>query len=117
MLLFFYNITKEALYFISGLNEKFGNWTNQGSCKAIGEDPSWGPGNQLQQMYRCITEDYCFSEDRTIPCREAAPDTSLPLCKSALFYKYDSYFNQKSLIFFKTYENIVLCTLHCFLLS
>ena len=62
-----------------------GNWTNDGECQAEGEEPSCGPGNQLQ-IRTCVdgTLEKCTNEDieRTATCLDAG--SALPSCQKVL---------------------------------
>ena len=60
----------------------FGVWTNDGTCVAVGDDASCGPGNQ-RQTRTCTdgTIDKCTATgltERTVSCSDAG--TSLPDC-------------------------------------
>ena len=58
-----------------------GEWTNEGECKATGDDKTCGPGNQSQTR-PCTdgTNDQCTNADtsKTVSCDDAG--TSLPEC-------------------------------------
>ena len=63
------------------IEKRLGNWVNDGTCIATGDDPSCGPGNQTQK--RTCTDgstDKCNDSDleQVIPCSEAG--TALPDC-------------------------------------
>ena len=68
----------------------FGEWGNEGECKASGAVSTCGPGTQLQKR-SCTdgTVETCTAEDkhRTITCKDA--DSELPKCpgKSAIVTK------------------------------
>ena len=59
----------------------FGEWENEGSCQAEGDDPTCGAGLQIQKR-TCTdgTIDKCTSTDeqRAVTC--AAAGTALPVC-------------------------------------
>ena len=62
-----------------------GEWTNEGSCTATGEDSACGPGIQIQTR-TCTngTIDTCTDEEiqRNATCEEAG--TALPNCRKLL---------------------------------
>ena len=68
----------------------FGEWGNEGECKASGAVATCGPGTQLQKR-SCTdgTVETCTAEDkhRTVTCKDA--DSELPKCpgKSAIVTK------------------------------
>ena len=66
-------------------NKTLGKWKNSGSCKAVGDDPTCGPGIQ-HQTRDCVngTQEKCTKEDteRQKDCFYAG--TSLPECKSKM---------------------------------
>ena len=59
-----------------------GNWQNEGPCKGIGDDPTCGQGNQVQNR-PCTdgTVEKCTNDEkqRTISCEIAG--TTLPDCR------------------------------------
>ena len=65
-----------------------GEWANEGSCHADGDDPTCGAGSQ-QQKRTCTdgTIDKCTAEDteRTVTCQIAG--TALPVC-SKFYYLF-----------------------------
>ena len=65
--------------------KEFGNWTNIGTCKALGNFTTCGPGIQNQSR-KCMDgiKSICSDTDtkRNISCREA--NTTLPECGKCL---------------------------------
>ena len=59
----------------------FGDWANDGACNGEGENPTCGPGTQVQTR-SCTdgTVDKCTEEDKqsTVTCTVAG--TQLPTC-------------------------------------
>ena len=66
------------------VEKQLGDWTNDGQCKATGDDPTCGPGTQ-NQTRTCVdgATDLCTDGDKTqtVSCADAG--TSLPECAAA----------------------------------
>merc|ERR1712018_337375 len=66
------------------VEKQLGEWTNDGQCKATGDDPTCGPGTQ-NQTRTCVdgATDLCTDGDKTqtVSCADAG--TSLPECAAA----------------------------------
>ena len=73
---------EDAATKLTDCKKEFGDWTNDGGCKAIGNDKTCGLGNQ-KQTRRCLhgTTDKCTKSDttRTITCSDAG--NPLPTCR------------------------------------
>ena len=76
-----------GIKFIVLAPKSLGDWTNDGKCAAIGEDPECGPGTQTQRRTctdNCRTScvcDRCTEADRQRNVTCAVAETQLPICK------------------------------------
>ena len=64
------------------------DWINDGPCNSNGEDPTCGPGTQLQKRTCTDGTDICPDEEtqKTVTCAEAG--TQLPQCSAGIIPRF-----------------------------